>query len=143
MAQVTWEFHLLLFFSPISIVCGFFLVLLSLTFFPFLIFPTGLLIALLRDLCKNICTLGEGGSLCCLHRRLLDKQLMKLLSQRLYGGRVYGPNHAIGMGSRLRLLCIVGRPQCLRDNLIQDPRLRINQIRLLGPENGFFFIRHS
>ena len=102
MAQLTWEFHLLLFFlAPISIVCGFLLVLVSLPFLSSILFPIGLLISLLRGLCKNICTLGGGGSLCCLRHRLLDRQLMKLLSQRFYSGRVNGPNHTIGMGSGL------------------------------------------
>ena len=126
MAQITWEFWLLLFFfSPISIVCGLWLVLVlvSLSLFTFLFLPIGLLIALLRGLCKNICTLGGGGILCFLLCRLLNGQLMKLLSQRFYGGRVNRPNHTIGMGSKLRLLCLVRRPRCLRDDLIQDPRL--------------------
>ena len=123
-AQLTRELKLLLFFlSPISIVHGLLLVLVSLSLLSFLFLPTGLLISLLRGLCKNIFTLGGGDNLYCLHRRFLDRQLMKLLSQRLYGGRVDRPNHSIGMGSVLRLLCIVRRPQCPRDNLIQDPRL--------------------
>ena len=111
MAQLAWEFHLLLLFlSPISIVCGFLLVLVSLPFLSSLLFPTRLLIALLRGLCKKIFTLGGGGSLCCLHRRLFDIQLVKLFSQRLYGGRVNGSNYTIGMGSGLRLLYLVRRP---------------------------------
>ena len=49
MAQLTWEFHLPLFFlAPISIVCKFLLVLVSLPLFSSLLFPTGLLIAILR-----------------------------------------------------------------------------------------------
>ena len=124
MAQLTWELDLLLFFlPPISIVCGLLLVLISLSLLSFLFLPVGLLIALLRGLCKNICTMGGGGSLCFLCHRLFDGQLMKLFSQRFYGGRVNGPNHTIGMGPRLRLLRIVRRPRRLRDNLIQDPRL--------------------
>ena len=59
MAQLTWEIHLLLLFlAPISIVCGFLLVLVSLTLFPSLLFPTELLISLLIGLCKNIYILG-------------------------------------------------------------------------------------
>ena len=107
LAQLTRELKFILFlFAPISIVCGIWLVLVlvSLSLFTFLLLPVGLLIALRRGLCKNICTLGGGGSLCCLRRRLFDRQLVKLFCQRLYSGRVYGPNHAIGMGSRLRFL---------------------------------------
>ena len=59
MAQLTWEFHLLiLFLAPISIICGFLLVLISLPFLFSLLFPTGLLIFFLRGLCKNIFILG-------------------------------------------------------------------------------------
>ena len=144
MAQLTWEFHLLLFFClPISIVCGFWLVLVSLTFLSLFIFSTRLLIALVGGLRKNICIMGWGGSLCCLHRRVFDEQLMEFFSQRLYNGIFNLTNHTINMGSRLMFLCIVGGPRCLRDNLIQDLRLWINQIQLLGPKNGFFFIHHS
>ena len=144
MAQLTRELNLLLFFlAPISTIRRFLLVLVSLSFLSSIFLPIRLFIALLRGLCKNIFIMGGGGNFCFLCCRLLNRQLMKLLRQRLYGGRVYGPNHTIGMGSRLRLLRIVGRPQCLKDNLIQDPRLCINQIQLLGPENGFLFIRHS
>ena len=118
-AQLTWEFHLFLFFlAPISIVHGIFLVLISLSLLAFLFLPTRMLISLPRGLYKNIFTLGGGGILCCLHRRLFDRQLMKLLSQRFYGGRVNGPNYTIGMGSRIRLLRIVRRPRCLKDDLI-------------------------
>ena len=93
LAQLTRELDILLFFlAPISIV------LVSLFLLTFLSLPVRLLISLLRGLCKNICILGGGGSLCCLRYRLLDGQLMKLLTQRIYGGRVYGPNYTIGMG---------------------------------------------
>ena len=143
MAQLRWELHLFLFFlSPISIICGFLLVLIFLPFLSSPLFPTVLMISLLRGLCKNICILGWGGSLCCLHRRMFDGQLMELFGQIFYSGRINGPNHTIGMGSRLRFLCIVGRPRCLRNNLIQHPVLRINQIQLLGPKDSFFLIRH-
>ena len=58
-AQLTWELDLLLlFFAPISIVCRLLLVLISLSLLSFIFLPVGLLIALLRGLCKNICTLG-------------------------------------------------------------------------------------
>ena len=51
MAQLTWEFDFLLFFlAPINIVSGFLLVLVSLTLLSSLLFPTGLLITLLRGL---------------------------------------------------------------------------------------------
>ena len=81
LAQLTRELDLLLFFlAPINIVCGILLVLVSLSLLTFLFLPTGLLIALLRVLCKNICILGRGGSLCCLRRRLFDRQLVKLFS---------------------------------------------------------------
>ena len=124
MAKLTREIDLLLFFlPPISIVYGILLVLVSLSLLTYLFLPVGLLISLLRGLCKNICTLGGGGILFYLCRRLLDRQLVKLFSQRLYGGRVNGSNHTIDMGSKLRLLHIVRRPRCLKDNLIQDPRL--------------------
>ena len=64
MAQLTWEINLLLFFlAPISIIHGLLLVLVSLSFLSSLFLPTGLLISLLRGLCKNICTMGGGGSL--------------------------------------------------------------------------------
>ena len=118
-AQLTREINLLLFFfAPISIVHRLCIVLVSLSLLAFLFLPVGLLIALLRGLCKKICTLGGGGSLCYLRRRLFNRQLVKLFSQRIYDGRVYGPNHTIGMGSRLRLLRFVRRPRCLRDDLI-------------------------
>ena len=59
LAQLTRELDLLLFFfSPISIVHGLWLVLISLSLLTFLFLPDGLLIALLRGLCKNICILG-------------------------------------------------------------------------------------
>ena len=59
LAQLTRKIHLLLIFlNPISIICGFRIVLVSLTFLPLLLLPTGMLIALLRGLCKNICILG-------------------------------------------------------------------------------------
>ena len=45
-------------FPPINIICGFWLVLVSLTFLPLFIFPAGLLISLLGGLCKSICILG-------------------------------------------------------------------------------------
>ena len=62
MVQLTWEFHILLFFlGPISIVCGFLLVLVSLPFLFSLIFPTGLLTALLRGLCKKNFIFGVRG----------------------------------------------------------------------------------
>ena len=58
-AQLTGKFHLLLlFFSPINITCGFQLALVSLAFLPLFLFPTGLLIALLGGLSKNVCILG-------------------------------------------------------------------------------------
>ena len=63
-AQLTQELDLLLFFlSPISIVRGILLVLISLSLLAFLFLPVGLLITLLRGLCKNICTLGGEGNL--------------------------------------------------------------------------------
>ena len=83
LAQLTREFDFLLFlFSPISIVCGIWLVLIlvSLPLFTFILLPAGLLISLLRGLCKKNCTQGGGGSLCYLRRRLFDRQLMKFLS---------------------------------------------------------------
>ena len=77
LAQITRELDLLLFFfAPISIVHGIWLVLVSLSLLTFIFLPAGLLIALLRGLCKKICILGRGGSLCCLRRRLFDKQLV-------------------------------------------------------------------
>ena len=61
LAQLTGKFHLIfLFFSPISIICGFWLVLVSLTFLPLFLFPTGLLIALLEDCAKTFVFWGEG-----------------------------------------------------------------------------------
>ena len=81
MAQLIRELDLLFFFlAPISTVRGLLLVLVSLSLLSSLFLPTGLLIALLRGLCKNIFTLGGGGSLCYLHRRLLDGQLVVELS---------------------------------------------------------------
>ena len=47
----------LIFFTPIIIVCGFLLVLITLTLLTFLLFPIELLIALLKILCKINCTL--------------------------------------------------------------------------------------
>ena len=59
LAQLTRELDLLLFFlAPISIVRGLLLVLVSVSFLFSLFLPIGLLIALLRGLCKNICILG-------------------------------------------------------------------------------------
>ena len=73
-AQITWEFELFLFFlSPISIVRRILLVLVSLSLLSSLFLPVGLLIALLRGLCKNICTLGRGDSLFFLRRRLFER----------------------------------------------------------------------
>ena len=58
-AQLTREFNLFIFFvAPINTIRGFLLVLVSLSFLSSLFLPIGLLIALLRGLCKNICTLG-------------------------------------------------------------------------------------
>ena len=108
LAQLTRELDLILFFfAPISIVCGLWLVLVSLSLLTFLFLPAGLLIALLSGLCKNICTLGGRGSLFYLRRRFLDGQLVILLSQIFYGGRINGSNDTIGMGSRLGLLRLV------------------------------------
>ena len=51
LAQITRELDLILFFfALISIVCGLWLVLFSLSLFTLLFLPTGLLIALLRGL---------------------------------------------------------------------------------------------
>ena len=61
LAQLSGKFHLLLFFAPISTVCGIWLVLIFLTFLP-LLFPTELLIALLRGLCKKIAFWGKGAT---------------------------------------------------------------------------------
>ena len=59
LAQLTGKLNLLLIFlTPINIVCGFLLVLITLTLLPFLLFPTGLLISLLGGLRKNVFILG-------------------------------------------------------------------------------------
>ena len=72
-AQLTRELNLLLFFlAPIGTIRGLLLVLVSLSFLSSLFLPTGLLITLLRVMCKNLCTLGGGDSLCCLHHRMVD-----------------------------------------------------------------------
>ena len=63
LAQLTRELDLLLFFfSPISIVRGLLLVLISLSLLAFLFLPAGLLIALLRGFTKTFALWGEGES---------------------------------------------------------------------------------
>ena len=129
MAQLTREFHLFLFFlAPISIICEFLFVFISLPFLSSLLLPIRMLISLLRGMRKKHLHFGVRGNPLLPLPRMFNEQLMELFGQIFYSGRINRPNHTIGMGSRLRFLCIVCWPRCLKDNLIQDPRLRVNQV---------------